>query len=78
MNTPTPECPACRITMQEGYAVDLTHHSQAQVTKWAEGRPEKAFLGGIKTAGIQLETVVFRCPKCGWLIWFAPNAPHKE
>jgi len=76
MNTPRPECPACRITMQEGFIIDVGHGGQQHVPKWAEGAPVKATLGGLKIKGrTQLQTVTFRCPRCGWLIWFAPDAP---
>lgn len=73
MSMSAPDCPACRITMQEGFILDLGHHSQPHVTKWAEGRAEKGFLGLKTKHHRQLETVTFRCPKCGWLIWFAPE-----
>ena len=76
MSTPRPDCPACRITMQEGFVIDVGHNSRQQVTRWSEGRPEKHFMGGLKTKNrTLLDTVTFRCPKCGWLIWFAPDAP---
>ena len=74
MSTPRPECPACRITMQEGYIIDVGHNGRQTVTHWGEGRPEKSMMSGLKTKGHRLlETVTFRCPRCGWLIWFAPD-----
>jgi hypothetical protein len=75
MSTHRPECPACRITMQEGFVIDVGD-KRLHVTKWCEGHPEKSLMSGIKTKKRrQLETMTFRCPKCGWLIWFAPDAP---
>jgi len=74
MTTPTPECPACRVTMQEGYSIDRGDKT-AHIQMWTEGRPEKGFLGGLKTKNRrQLAMIAYRCPKCGWVIWFAPDA----
>ena len=79
MNTPRPECPACRVPMQEGVVVDVGHNSAKAITQWAEGRPDKGLMGGLKTKGHKLlDTVTFRCPRCGWLIWFAPDAHSTE
>jgi hypothetical protein len=74
MSTPTPECPACRERMQEGFVPDVGERGRYHRSHWTEGRPEKSLLRGLKTKGRrQLDTVTFRCPKCGWLIWFAPE-----
>jgi hypothetical protein len=76
MTTPIPQCPACRMPMQEGFVLDVGHNGRILATRWTEGVPEKGFLQGLKVKGRrQLDTVTFRCPKCGWLIWFAPDAP---
>ena len=73
MTTPVPDCPACRVRMNEGvvyYPGDRGRHRRGT---WTEGRPEKSLLTGYKVKGHQqCETVTFRCPSCGWLIWFAP------
>jgi hypothetical protein len=64
--------------MQEGFVIDLGDKTQ-RVSKWTEGRPVKGFIGGFKVKDRrQFTTVTFRCPKCGWLIWFAPDAPGSE
>jgi len=42
MSMPIPDCPACRVAMQEGFVIDVGHNSRLHVTKWAEGRPERA------------------------------------
>jgi hypothetical protein len=74
MTTPTPECPACRVRMEEGFAPDIGHNGRVLATRWTEGAPEKSFVRGLDVRGRrQLDTVTFRCPKCGWLIWFAPD-----
>ena len=73
MKTPTPVCPACRVEMQEGFTLDAGRNS-VQRTRWTEGQPEKSLFHGFKVKGRrQIDTVTFRCPKCGWLIWFAPE-----
>jgi hypothetical protein len=76
MSTPTPDCPACRVPMQEGFVPDAGERGRLHRLHWAEGRPERSLLRGLKVKGKrQLDTVTFRCPKCGWLIWFAPEPP---
>lgn len=78
MTTPTPECPACRVRMQEGFVLDAGHNGQTLPTRWIEGVPEKGHFGGLKVKGRrQLDSVTFRCPKCGWLIWFAPEPSER-
>ena len=73
----TPECPACRVRMQKGFVIDTGHGGATSVTKWTEGTPEKGRITGhVKVKGLrQLEIVTFRCPQCGWLLWFAPDPP---
>ena len=79
MNTPVPECPACRVQMQEGFVPDVGQNDRFRRTRWTEGRPEKTLFGGLKVKGRrQLDTVTFRCPRCGWLIWFAPELPGSD
>jgi len=79
MNTPIPDCPACRVRMQEGFVLDVGDHGRLRRTRWTEGRPEKSFLQGIKVKGRrQLDAVTFRCPRCGWLIWFAPDSERSD
>jgi hypothetical protein len=79
MNAPDPECPACRVKMQEGYVLDAGHGGTLQRIRWIDGRPEKGMMGGQKVKGKrQMDTVTFRCPKCGWLIWFAPELAESD
>jgi len=45
--------------------------------KWIEGEPERGALGGYRLKGRrQIPTVTWRCPRCGWLLWFA--APEND
>jgi len=79
MTTPTPECPACRVRMQEGFVPDVGDHGRVLTSKWTEGSPEKRLLSGLHVKGRrQIATVTFRCPKCGWLIWFAPDVSDAD
>jgi len=79
MSTPAPECPACRERMQEGYVPDAGDHGSFRRTRWVEGQPRKGLFHRLKVTGKrQLDTVTFRCPKCGWLIWFAPELPESS
>ena len=76
MTSPAPECPVCRLRMQEGSVLDVAHNGRLVKTRWTEGIPEKSLLRGLDvSARRQLDTVTFRCPRCGWLIWFAPDTP---
>ena len=76
MTTPRPECPACCVRMEDGFVLDVAHNGLVFPTRWAEGLPEKGLFKGLKLGGRRrLDTITFRCPKCGWLIWFAPDAP---
>jgi hypothetical protein len=63
--------------MEPGFVLDVGHN-QNFPTRWAEGTPEKSFFKSLKVKGRKLDTVTFRCPKCGWLIWFAPEAGDPE
>ena len=75
MMQPDPECPVCRVRMEEGHVLEMgDNHSLRRVT-WIEGEPEKGMLGGFKVRGKrQIPTLSYRCPRCGWLLWFAPEA----
>ncbi|PYT07619.1 MAG: hypothetical protein DMF49_07595 [Acidobacteria bacterium] len=67
------------MQMQEGFVPDVGQNDRFRRTRWTEGRPEKTLFGGLKVKGRrQLDTVTFRCPRCGWLIWFAPELPGSD
>ena len=78
MTTPTPECPACRVRMQDGYVLEVLRDNRVGPTQWVEGTLEKSWIRGLKVEGRKIDTVTFRCPKCGWLIWFAPEPAKSE
>ncbi len=70
-----PECPACKERMEEGYVLDNADSGQLKRTTWHDGQPQKGLLGGFKVKGTRsIPTITYRCPRCGWLVWFAPAA----
>jgi hypothetical protein len=61
--------------MEAGFVPDVGHNGRILASRWTEGPRTKSLLAGLQVKGRrQLDTVTFRCPKCGWLIWFAPDA----
>ena len=75
MNGSTPECPACRVRMEEGYLLTGTRYHRRERMRWIEGQAEKGGLYGYRLRGRrQIPAVTWRCPRCGWLLWFAPDA----
>jgi hypothetical protein len=74
MNGPAPECPACRVRMEEGHVLDTDHSNRLHVVSWIEGAPEKGGIYGYRVKGKRrIEAATWRCPRCGWLLWFAPE-----
>lgn len=74
MSAIVPDCPACRVRMEEGHVLDRTDSGKLARTLWTEGDPEKGGLYGHRVKGKrQYPTRTFRCPRCGWLVWFAPD-----
>ena len=74
MSVVVPDCPACRVRMEEGHVLDQTDTGRLSRTRWTEGPPEKSVLAGHRVKGKrQYATVTWRCPRCGWLVWFAPD-----
>ncbi len=68
-----PDCPACRVTMVRGFVLDKSQNSQ-ELLRWIEGAPEKSRWGTFATKGRAAHDVVaYRCPRCAWVIWFAPD-----
>lgn len=75
MNGITPECPVCRVRMEEGFIPEVGGNNRLQRLSWTEGVPEKGGMFGFKLKGKRrYATVSYRCPRCGWLVWFAPEA----
>jgi hypothetical protein len=69
------ECPDCRVAMEEGFFADRGDHSRVAPASWIAGAPEKSFWSGTKTRGKeQHEVAVLRCPRCGLLRLYAPEA----
>ena len=66
-----PECPGCRVTMEEGFLLDQGHGDRKSVGQWAEGPPEHRWWG-LKLKGKErLPVVAYRCPRCGLLQSYA-------
>jgi hypothetical protein len=60
--------------MEDGYILSKDNSGRLSRPQWVEGAPEKGGIHGHKVKGkrqIPMET--FRCPRCGWLLWFAPE-----
>jgi hypothetical protein len=69
-----PECYICRVSMEEGHVLDQDRNAALARVRWTEGQPEKTFFGGHRAKGRrQIDTITYRCPRCGWLLWFAPE-----
>jgi hypothetical protein len=74
MNGTAPECPACRVRMEEGHVLGMNKSGGLQRVTWTEGAPEKGGIYGYRVKGKrQIESITWRCPRCGWLLWFAPG-----
>ena len=60
--------------MEEGHVIDHGESSRLYPASWIEGPAEKGGMYGYRIKGKRrIEASVFRCPRCGWLIWFAPE-----
>jgi hypothetical protein len=73
MSMTAPECPVCRVRMEEGHVLDWRDGSKQQRVTWIEGPPEKGVFGFRTKGKRQIPVVTWRCPGCGWLLWFAPK-----
>ncbi len=75
MSGPVPECPECRVRMEEGHVLYKDNSGRLQQITWTEGPPEKGGMQGFKVKGKrQYPSLTWRCPRCGWMLWFAPGA----
>ncbi len=75
---PAPECPACRERMEEGHVLSKESGGRFDRPQWVEGPVEKGGIYGYRVKGKRTFAVVsWRCPRCGWLLWFAPEAEGK-
>jgi hypothetical protein len=74
MKTNVPDCPACRVRMEPGHVLDHADNGRLMRVSWTEGDPEPGGIHGHRVKGRrQYATVTWRCPRCGWLVWFAPE-----
>lgn len=73
MMGPAPECPACRVRMEEGHLLtDIGGH--VGPPRWYEGPEEKGGIHGYRIKGKRhFPVAAWRCPRCAWVLWFAPE-----
>ena len=72
MSASQPNCPACKVRMDEGFVLDFTQHSSFKSSEWVSGKPQPSFWTGLKLKGHEkLPIVAFRCPSCGMLLHYA-------
>lgn len=69
-----PECPQCRVTMEEGFLVDRGHGDSTSVGEWAEGQPVRRWWGLNMKGKERIPVVAYRCAKCGLLRSYAVEA----
>jgi hypothetical protein len=80
MSTNQLTCPKCSESMVQGFLIDRGHYNAITVGNWAEGHPQKYWLGGIKTPKEKKIPIgAFRCPSCGYVELYASDvfAPRK-
>ena len=79
MRQTAPECPVCRVQMELGHLLDMGNGDKRSRVSWIEGEPERGAFMGYKVKGKrQIATITYRCPRCGWLVWFAPEPEPEE
>ena len=75
-----PNCPDCKMSMEEGYALELGHYNAPAVSCWYPGLPKwvSGFLGTRLDylPGRRLAIESFRCPQCGLLREYAREKPR--
>lgn len=70
-----PQCPHCRLAMEEGFLADRGEANQVKPLRWVDGPPERSFWLGTKTRGKeQYQVTAFRCGRCGRLELYAVEA----
>jgi hypothetical protein len=74
MNGPAPECPVCRVRMEEGHVLVKDNSGRLVQPLWVEGAAEHGGMHGFRLKGKRhYPAAPWRCPRCTWLIWFAPE-----
>lgn len=69
---PTPRCPECKSSMQEGFVSDRGNSDKLRPGAWLEGAPEYMLFGFLRTRGKKkFRIVAFRCGRCGLLQMYA-------
>lgn len=67
-----PQCPQCRVAMNEGFVPDLGHFNVPVAPKWTEGAPQPSFWQGLDLRHKDRYAVAtYRCPSCGLLQSYA-------
>jgi hypothetical protein len=60
--------------MEEGHVLTKDNSGRLTRPQWVEGPAEKGGIYGFRVKGRrQIPAVSWRCPRCGWLLWFAPD-----
>lgn len=74
MRTPT-SCAKCGGSLSAGFIVDQGDSGMADISKWQDGEPRKAWYGGLKLPkGEQIKVSTYRCDRCGYLESYALTA----
>ena len=76
MTTRTMRCPRCEGRMSDGFLLESGDYNWPSVSRWVEGTPEESRWTGLKLKGRRvLQVRTHRCEKCGYLEFYAPDAP---
>jgi predicted RNA-binding Zn-ribbon protein involved in translation (DUF1610 family) len=68
MNKPQPDCPNCRIEMQQGHVLARGYLIPPIATHWVAGLPkERPRVARRADADEKIPIVSYRCPQCGLL-----------
>ena len=69
-------CPRCRGDMGDGFLLESGDYNWPSVTRWVEGAPEAKRWTGLNLKDRRVLPVrTFRCERCGYLEFYAPDAP---
>ena len=68
------KCPKCNELMHEGFLLDRGAENFTFQSTWVAGKAEESFWLGLKIKDKQkINVKVFRCPKCSFLEFYAPE-----
>ncbi len=73
-----PTCLVCQKAMEPGSLAALSHDGGADLPRWLPGYPDPALAtSGVKRSQFDagLKVVVYRCPECEALRFYAPSIP---